>query len=54
MPIGHTLHTRMWLVPSGDVPATDDERVSWLYDWWQRIDDWIDAEVAEPAGRVTP
>jgi 1-acyl-sn-glycerol-3-phosphate acyltransferase len=41
MPIGRTLHTRMWLVPASDVPATDDERVDWLYDWWQRIDDWI-------------
>lgn len=41
MPIGRTLHTRMWLVPAADVPATDDERVSWLYDWWERIDDWI-------------
>jgi 1-acyl-sn-glycerol-3-phosphate acyltransferase len=41
MPIGRTLHTRMWLVPAGDVPASDDERVSWLYDWWERIDDWI-------------
>ncbi len=51
MPIGRTLHTRMWLVRSGDVPATDDERVSWLYDWWKRIDDWIDAEVAEPSGQ---
>jgi 1-acyl-sn-glycerol-3-phosphate acyltransferase len=41
MPIGRTLHTRMWLVPAADVPATDDERVNWLYDWWERIDDWI-------------
>jgi hypothetical protein len=24
------------------VPATDDERVAWLYDWWKRIDEWID------------
>jgi 1-acyl-sn-glycerol-3-phosphate acyltransferase len=44
MPIGRTLHTRMWLVPAADVPATDDERVSWLYDWWKRIDEWIAAE----------
>lgn len=41
MPIGRTLRTRMWLVPAADVPAADDERVSWLYDWWKRIDDWI-------------
>ena len=51
MPIGRTLHTRMWLVPAADVPATDDERVSWLYDWWKRIDDWI-AEQQTGAGEV--
>lgn len=42
MPIGRTLHTRLWLVPRADVPAGDDERVDWLYDWWKRIDEWID------------
>lgn len=41
MPIGRTLHTRMWLVPAADVPVTDDARVDWLYDWWRRIDEWI-------------
>ena len=44
MPIGRTLHTRLWIVPASEVPAGDDERVSWLYDWWKRIDDWIDGE----------
>jgi 1-acyl-sn-glycerol-3-phosphate acyltransferase len=53
MPIGRTLHTRMWLVPAADVPASDDERVEWLYDWWKRIDEWI-GEVADPARRVAP
>jgi 1-acyl-sn-glycerol-3-phosphate acyltransferase len=51
MPIGRTLHTRMWLVPAAEVPATDEERVSWLYDWWKRIDDWI-AEQQTAAGEV--
>jgi hypothetical protein len=41
MPIGRTLHTRMWLVPAADVPTGEDEQVAWLYDWWKRIDDWI-------------
>jgi 1-acyl-sn-glycerol-3-phosphate acyltransferase len=49
MPIGRTLHTRMWLVPAADVPSTDDARVSWLYDWWKRIDEWI-AEQQPGAG----
>jgi 1-acyl-sn-glycerol-3-phosphate acyltransferase len=44
MPIGRTLHTRMWHVPAHEVPASDEERVSWLYDWWKRIDDWIAAQ----------
>jgi 1-acyl-sn-glycerol-3-phosphate acyltransferase len=44
MPIGRTLHTRMWLVPAAEVPAGDEERVDWLYDWWKRIDEWIAAQ----------
>jgi 1-acyl-sn-glycerol-3-phosphate acyltransferase len=47
MPIGRTLRTRMWFVPASDVPAGDDERIAWLYDWWRRIDDWIDAQSQE-------
>lgn len=51
MPIGKTLHTRMWLVPAADVPATPDEQVRWLYDWWRRIDDWIEARGTESDAR---
>jgi 1-acyl-sn-glycerol-3-phosphate acyltransferase len=49
MPIGRTLRTRMWFVPASEVPAGDDERIAWLYDWWKRIDEWIDAQAREPA-----
>ncbi len=49
MPIGRTLHTRMWLVPAADVPAAEDEQIEWLYDWWQRIDEWIEARSHEAA-----
>jgi len=44
MPIGRTLHTRMWFVPASAVPAGDDARIAWLYDWWKRIDEWIDTQ----------
>jgi 1-acyl-sn-glycerol-3-phosphate acyltransferase len=47
MPIGRTLRTRMWFVPASEVPAGDDERIAWLYDWWKRIDEWIDAQARE-------
>lgn len=44
MPVGRTLQVRMWLEPSAQVPTTRDEQVAWLYDWWKRIDEWIDAQ----------
>ncbi|MBV8220535.1 MAG: 1-acyl-sn-glycerol-3-phosphate acyltransferase [Solirubrobacterales bacterium] len=47
MPIGRTLQTRMWFVPASEVPAGDEERIVWLYDWWKRIDEWIDAQSQE-------
>jgi 1-acyl-sn-glycerol-3-phosphate acyltransferase len=48
-PIGRTMTTRMWRVPPGERPRDPDEQVRWLYDWWQRLDDWLDA-----AGEPTP
>jgi 1-acyl-sn-glycerol-3-phosphate acyltransferase len=47
MPVGRTLRVRLWLEPSANVPTTSDEQVAWLYDWWKRIDDWIEAEPSE-------
>jgi 1-acyl-sn-glycerol-3-phosphate acyltransferase len=41
LPIGQTLHTRMWLVPRTDIPEGADECAGWLNDWWKRIDEWI-------------
>jgi 1-acyl-sn-glycerol-3-phosphate acyltransferase len=49
MPIGRTLHTRMWLVPSDEIPSDPEEQVDWLYDWWKRIDDWIASQGTETA-----
>ena len=48
MPIGRTLRTRMWLVPSDEVPRDPDDQVDWLYDWWKRIDEWIGSQGTEP------
>ncbi len=43
LPIEHTVHARWWRVPAAEVPRALDQdgQVSWLYDWWQRIDGWI-------------
>ena len=47
LPVGETLHTRMWLVPRDEVPSESDERARWLNDWWKRIDDWVDSHGTE-------
>lgn len=56
-PIGQTLTTRMWLARASDRPKDEQEQVKWLYNWWQRLDEWVgqqgeappDAEPTEPS-----
>jgi 1-acyl-sn-glycerol-3-phosphate acyltransferase len=42
------IHVRAhwWRVPAGDVPRDADReaQLSWLYDWWERMDGWITAQ----------
>ena len=39
--VGTTVHVRIWRYPASALPAGHDERVAWLYDRWQQVDDWI-------------
>jgi 1-acyl-sn-glycerol-3-phosphate acyltransferase len=43
------IRARWWLVPAAEVPreAGQDAQVSWLYDWWERIDGWVSAQHAD-------
>ena len=45
LPIENTVYAKWWRVPAAEVPRALDQdgQVQWLYDWWQRIDDWIAA-----------
>ncbi|GIM91410.1 1-acyl-sn-glycerol-3-phosphate acyltransferase [Paractinoplanes toevensis] len=49
LPMDKQLIMRFWSVPPEEVPAGEEERVAWLYDWWARIDRWI--EENRPAAR---
>lgn len=51
LPVGRTLYTRMWLVPSSEIPSDEEEVARWLNDWWSRIDGWIEAQGNEPSRR---
>lgn len=49
LPMDKELTMRFWSVPPDQVPAGREERIEWLYEWWRRIDDWIDTH--QPALR---
>jgi len=41
LPMEQIIRARWWRVPADEVPRDRDEVVRWLYDWWERIDEWI-------------
>jgi 1-acyl-sn-glycerol-3-phosphate acyltransferase len=42
LPMDREIRVRFWTVAACDVPAGRDERIAWLFQWWARIDAWID------------
>ena len=54
LPMDKQITMRFWSVPPEEVPDGPRERIEWLYDWWARIDDWIEQNrpVVEAGRRV--
>jgi 1-acyl-sn-glycerol-3-phosphate acyltransferase len=52
-PIGQTLKERMWRVPADERPTDPDDQIRWLYDWWRRIDDWVESQGEETPDEAT-
>jgi 1-acyl-sn-glycerol-3-phosphate acyltransferase len=44
LPMDKGITMRAWRVPRTDVPEDLDARAAWLFDWFARIDAWIDAQ----------
>jgi 1-acyl-sn-glycerol-3-phosphate acyltransferase len=44
--VGTTVRVRFWRHRAAEVPAGEDERVAWLYERWQVLDDWVGANRA--------
>lgn len=42
LPLDGAVRMRWWRVPAAEVPRTEAEQIDWLYEWWERIDDWVD------------
>jgi 1-acyl-sn-glycerol-3-phosphate acyltransferase len=56
LPMDTAVRARMWTVPAEEVPTDDEARMDWLYDWWDRLDDWLEeaqgtATLREPRAR---
>jgi 1-acyl-sn-glycerol-3-phosphate acyltransferase len=41
-PLHRTFRSHVWLAPAAERPAEPDAQVVWLYDWWKRLDDWVE------------
>ncbi|MFN2451401.1 MAG: 1-acyl-sn-glycerol-3-phosphate acyltransferase [Candidatus Dormibacteria bacterium] len=42
VPVDRVLRLQLFLVRAGDIPREEDARVEWLFDWWARLDAWVD------------
>lgn len=49
--VGRTIAVTLWRCPAAEIPPGRDARTRWLYENWQRMDDWIgERRAAAPAG----
>jgi 1-acyl-sn-glycerol-3-phosphate acyltransferase len=42
VPLSKPIQAQYWRIPASEVPHERDELIAWLFDWWRRIDAWID------------
>jgi 1-acyl-sn-glycerol-3-phosphate acyltransferase len=42
LPMDKQIIMRWWRVPREEIPEGRDERIDWLFSWWERIDAWVD------------
>jgi Acyltransferase len=42
IPLDRPILARYWRIPPADVPHDEEAMGRWLFDWWARIDDWIE------------
>jgi 1-acyl-sn-glycerol-3-phosphate acyltransferase len=42
LPMDKVLLMGWWRIPREEIPAGREERIDWLFEWWQRVDEWVD------------
>jgi 1-acyl-sn-glycerol-3-phosphate acyltransferase len=51
LPMDKRIVMRWWQVPREEIPAGRDERIEWLFGWWEQIDAWIEDHKPEDLSR---
>ncbi len=41
LPMDKQITMRWWEVPRSEIPAGREAQIDWLFDWWERVDEWI-------------
>ncbi len=41
LPMEQTVVSRWWRVTAAEIPRDREAQVTWLYTWWEKIDNWI-------------
>ena len=54
LPMEQVIKAKWWRVPAPEVPRERAEVVAWLFDWWERIDTWIEANRPVRPGAPAP
>jgi len=44
--VGGAVNVKFWRYPASAVPSDPDARIEWLYEVWQRLDDWVGEQLA--------
>ncbi|MEJ7795067.1 MAG: lysophospholipid acyltransferase family protein, partial [Nocardioides sp.] len=47
LPMDKKIVMRWWQVSREEIPDDRDERIEWLFGWWERIDEWVEANRPE-------
>jgi len=42
LPMDKLLLMGWWRIPRAEIPTGREERIEWLFEWWSRVDVWVD------------
>jgi 1-acyl-sn-glycerol-3-phosphate acyltransferase len=42
LPMDKVLLTGWWRIPREEIPVGREERIDWLFEWWHRVDAWVE------------